>query len=253
MMTTSSGAVVWSAKYSSFGKATVDVSSTVVNPLRFPGQYEDSETGFHQNWQRYYDPAKGRYIRKDPIGFLSGRINLYTYAGGSPIVLWDELGLADPGSRSWPKDCCQLDNSSRLEENIRKLESDFKNSRKWLKTYNELSKPQAPNDRQPELHRMRNRSRAWKHYKGYKEHADSMCRNARKTLDLIQKCMLNAFYSTEQKVLFQTLESTYNKFCNQPPPPPPPTGNTDPTDNIIRNIIIIIILSPIIGPTGIGA
>jgi RHS repeat-associated protein len=70
MMTTSSGAVVWKAKYSSFGKATVDPSSTVVNPLRFPGQYEDAETGLHYNRFRYYNPEDGRYICVDDLDFL---------------------------------------------------------------------------------------------------------------------------------------------------------------------------------------
>ncbi len=61
------GAVVWSAKYSSFGKAEVDPSSTIVNNFRFPGQYEDNETGLHYNWFRYYEPNAGRYINYDPI------------------------------------------------------------------------------------------------------------------------------------------------------------------------------------------
>ncbi len=67
MMTTSSGAVVWKAKYTSFGKATVDPGSTVVNPLRFSGQYEDAETGLHYNWFRYYNSEFGRYLRIDPL------------------------------------------------------------------------------------------------------------------------------------------------------------------------------------------
>ncbi len=83
MMTTSSGAVVWKAKYSSFGKATVDPSSNVINPLRFAGQYFDSETGLHYNWNRYYDPNIGRYIRTDPIG-LEGGLNLYSYVYNNP-------------------------------------------------------------------------------------------------------------------------------------------------------------------------
>ncbi|MCP4375239.1 MAG: RHS repeat protein, partial [bacterium] len=45
------GAVVWSAGYSAFGQATVEVS-TVKNNLRFPGQYFDAETGLHYNFHR---------------------------------------------------------------------------------------------------------------------------------------------------------------------------------------------------------
>jgi len=95
MMTTSSGAVVWKAKYTSFGKAAVDPSSTVVNPLRFAGQYFDAETGLHYNYWRYYDPRIGRYLRADPIGLDEG-INLYTYALSNPINAYDPNGLRVP-------------------------------------------------------------------------------------------------------------------------------------------------------------
>ena len=92
MMTTSSGAVVWKAKYSSFGKATVESGSTVVNPLRLPGQNEDVETGLHYNLYRYYDPLLGRYNRKDPLS-IAGGINFYIYGLGNPLLFRDQYGL----------------------------------------------------------------------------------------------------------------------------------------------------------------
>jgi RHS repeat-associated protein len=100
MMTTSSGAVVWSATYTSFGKAFVDGGFSVVNPLRLPGQYEDTETGLHYNWHRYYDPQLGRYFQSDPTGLtpednlLIEHINhLYIYSKDNPINLFDPRGL----------------------------------------------------------------------------------------------------------------------------------------------------------------
>jgi RHS repeat-associated protein len=86
------GTVVWSAQYSSFGEATIDIE-TVTNNLRFPGQYFDVETGLHYNYQRYYDPKIGRYVRKDPIG-LDGGLNVFLYALNDPINKRDLLGLA---------------------------------------------------------------------------------------------------------------------------------------------------------------
>jgi len=69
-MTDPSGAVVWSATYSAFGEAHVDPNSKVVNNLRFPGQYQDQETGLHYNGWRYYKPRVGRYLRVDPAHLL---------------------------------------------------------------------------------------------------------------------------------------------------------------------------------------
>ncbi len=87
-----SGAAVWGATYDAFGRAAVDPNSTVSNNLRFPGQYEDRETGLHYNWNRYYDPGAGRYITFDPIG-LAGGLNGYAYVQNNPVNWIDPLGL----------------------------------------------------------------------------------------------------------------------------------------------------------------
>ena len=92
-MTSVSGAVVWAAEYGAFGQAQVDGTSSVVNNLRFPGQYYDGETGLCYNWNRYYDSGSGRYLEKDPIGYENG-LNLYTYTGNNPISLIDPQGLS---------------------------------------------------------------------------------------------------------------------------------------------------------------
>ncbi|CAB1062354.1 Rhs-family protein, partial [Olavius sp. associated proteobacterium Delta 1] len=51
-LTAVNGAVVWSVKYFSFGKADVDASSSITNNLRFAGQYFDQESGLHYNYNR---------------------------------------------------------------------------------------------------------------------------------------------------------------------------------------------------------
>ncbi len=95
-MTSVSGAVIWSAIYDSFGKATIN-TGIVTNNLRFAGQYFDTETGLHYNYHRYYDPILGRYIRKDSIGLLGG-INLFNYAQGNPVNTVDPSGEFVPHS-----------------------------------------------------------------------------------------------------------------------------------------------------------
>lgn len=90
-MTATNGAVVWNAKYSSFGKSSVEVEM-VENNLRFPGQYYDEETGLHYNLNLYYDPSTGRYLTPDPIG-LDGGINLFAYVQNNPVRFIDPKGL----------------------------------------------------------------------------------------------------------------------------------------------------------------
>jgi RHS repeat-associated protein len=92
-MTAVNGSIVWSAKYESFGKAVVDPASTLVNNLRFPGQYYDNENGLHYNWHRMYQPSSGRYETADPIGVFAGDLNTYQYAYNIPLIHSDPQGL----------------------------------------------------------------------------------------------------------------------------------------------------------------
>ena len=85
-----SGATVWQGEYDAFGNITETITQ-VENPLRFGGQYHDKETGFYQNWNRYYSPRDGRYISSDRIG-LAGGMNTFGYAYQSPIVYSDPTG-----------------------------------------------------------------------------------------------------------------------------------------------------------------
>ncbi|MBI9089153.1 MAG: RHS repeat protein [Desulfobacterium sp.] len=98
-MTNAAGTVVWAADYRPFGE--VDITTAAVeNNLRFPGQYYDSETGLHYNWNRYYDPKIGRYSTPDPAG-INGGIDLYLYANCNPLRDYDYEGLACKRSTDW--------------------------------------------------------------------------------------------------------------------------------------------------------
>jgi RHS repeat-associated protein len=83
--------IVWSASYDVYGRIKDLPVSQRQSNLRFPGQYEDVETGLFYNFNRYYDPDTGRYITKDPIGLVGG-INPYGYAN-NPVNWADPLGL----------------------------------------------------------------------------------------------------------------------------------------------------------------
>ncbi|WP_338872418.1 DUF6531 domain-containing protein [Myxococcus stipitatus] len=68
-------------------------------PWRWPGQYEDAETGLYYNRFRYYDPSAGRYISRDPIG-LAGGLDLYGYPK-DPLTFIDPFGLSEGGYKTW--------------------------------------------------------------------------------------------------------------------------------------------------------
>ncbi|MEJ1970019.1 MAG: RHS repeat-associated core domain-containing protein [Rhizomicrobium sp.] len=70
------------------------VTGTLTNPLRFPGQYQDTETNLAQNWFRDYDSTIGRYAESDPVG-LWGGMDTYGYASSNPLILFDPWGLAN--------------------------------------------------------------------------------------------------------------------------------------------------------------
>ncbi|MCC7541816.1 MAG: RHS domain-containing protein [Deltaproteobacteria bacterium] len=84
------GELAWKAQLDVWGVAKTDVAKTS-QPWRFPGQYEDGETGLFYNRFRYYDPSTGRYISKDPIG-IAGGLPPFGYVL-DPLVYQDPLGL----------------------------------------------------------------------------------------------------------------------------------------------------------------
>ncbi|MCA9368358.1 RHS domain-containing protein, partial [Candidatus Kaiserbacteria bacterium] len=85
------GKITWAARSQAFGQTTVFVNETE-NNLRFPGQYEDGESGLFYNYHRYYDAQVGRYLQSDPAGFVGG-LNTYLYVNSSPLEFIDPLGL----------------------------------------------------------------------------------------------------------------------------------------------------------------
>ncbi|WP_421746677.1 RHS repeat domain-containing protein [Burkholderia multivorans] len=87
--------VVWAADLSAYGRTARWLTRVVDNPIRFPGQYRDEESGLHYNRFRYYDPMMGRYVNKDPID-LKGGLNLFSYVDANPLLGIDPLGLVNP-------------------------------------------------------------------------------------------------------------------------------------------------------------
>ncbi len=61
------------------------------------GYYTDTaQSGLILCTHRYYDPAKGRFLTRDPLGY-GGGVNLYGYTGNNPVNESDPRGLSTYG------------------------------------------------------------------------------------------------------------------------------------------------------------
>ncbi|NYT24565.1 DUF2235 domain-containing protein [Alcaligenaceae bacterium] len=81
----------WLASYTPTGQAR-QVAGDMHFPLRLPGQYEDPETGWHDNLLRTYVAGLGHYLEPDPLGPLPGT-DAYGYARQQPWRYADPWGL----------------------------------------------------------------------------------------------------------------------------------------------------------------
>jgi RHS repeat-associated protein len=87
-LTNSSGNVIESATYDSFGNSTNNLSTR----YQFTGREYDSDIGLQYSRARWYDATIGRFISEDPIGFGGGNVNLYGYVRNNPLNGTDPSG-----------------------------------------------------------------------------------------------------------------------------------------------------------------
>jgi RHS repeat-associated protein len=89
-----SGTTVNHVVYDAYGKIVSETQAAPNSPrVRFTGQLFDYQAGLNYHHHRWYDPAAGRWISEDPIGFEGDASNLARYANNSPIFAIDPTGL----------------------------------------------------------------------------------------------------------------------------------------------------------------
>ena len=93
----SSGNVVKSLQYDSFGNIINDTNPSFEVPFGFAGGLHDQNTGLVRFGYRDYDPDIGRWTAKDPIVFAGGNTDLYGYVLNDPINLYDPMGYGPLG------------------------------------------------------------------------------------------------------------------------------------------------------------
>jgi RHS repeat-associated protein len=100
MLTNSTATSVGASTYDAYGLKTAS-SGTSTSPFGYAGQYTDAGTGFQYLRARYYDPATGQFLTRDPVDAITRAA--YAYAGNSPLNatdptgldFWDDTGLSD--------------------------------------------------------------------------------------------------------------------------------------------------------------
>jgi len=98
-LTNATGAIAERYTYETFGKLTIKnpggttlTTSALGNRFTFTGREWDSETGLYYYRARYYNPNTGRFLSRDPLGYLPD-VNLYRYVGNNPVNWIDAFGL----------------------------------------------------------------------------------------------------------------------------------------------------------------
>ena len=74
-------------------------SNATKNPYTYRGYYYDKDIYFYYLQTRYYDPAVGRFISPDDVGYLGANgdiqgYNLYAYCSNNPVMYVDPSGNA---------------------------------------------------------------------------------------------------------------------------------------------------------------
>jgi len=110
-LTDASGNVTDTYAYTAFGE-TLSHSGASVNPYRYTGQQFDALTGLYYLRARYYDPALGRFLSRDPAEPLltaPHELNRYVYVADNP------LNAADPSGRFAAVEYSMANNESEEE------------------------------------------------------------------------------------------------------------------------------------------
>lgn len=100
-LTDVNGIVQESYDYDPYGNVTIynssltDITSSgsgIKNPYMYAGRRLDEESGVYHYRNRQYKPMIGRFLQRDPLGYVDG-MNLYTYVGNNSINHTDPFGL----------------------------------------------------------------------------------------------------------------------------------------------------------------
>jgi RHS repeat-associated protein len=84
--------------YDSYGNLTASTGA-VANPLRFAGEYTDTESGLVYLRGRYFEPGTGQFLTRDPLEDVTRAP--YGYAQENPLNLVDHTGQSAQGATGY--------------------------------------------------------------------------------------------------------------------------------------------------------
>jgi RHS repeat-associated protein len=103
---TDTTSIVNHRQYDSFGRITSETNPGGGSPAAFlhayTGREWDADAGLFYHRMRWYDPAVGRFISDDPLGFRAGDPNVQRYVANNPVNWIDPAGL-EGGPGQLPK------------------------------------------------------------------------------------------------------------------------------------------------------
>jgi RHS repeat-associated protein len=104
--TDTNGVVVAHYEYSPFGQ-TLNQYGTMSEafPFRFSTKYRNNESDLYNYSYRFFAPALGRWMNRDPLGEPGGE-NLYSYVGNCPLSERDPFGLKKSKDEQEKRCCC---------------------------------------------------------------------------------------------------------------------------------------------------
>ncbi len=124
--------------YDEFGIVLLDTAPGF-QPFGFAGGLYDPDTGLVRFGARDYDAVTGRWTAKDPIRFLGGDANLYTYLADDPVNSVDPFGQHGPKCQEPVHSNCVVKCEKKEKECESKCGDDEKQKKQCDNDYVECS------------------------------------------------------------------------------------------------------------------